>query len=108
MLVTTPDQTVQLYDVDSRARIGELIATRAPAGAIEGWLRPDGRALLINTRYGVEQWDLSPGAMLAATCELAGRNWTRTEWSTYVGSAPYETNCAQFGIPGSDAQHPTE
>ncbi len=108
LLVTTPDQTVQLYDVESRARIGEPIVTRAPAGAIEGWLRPDGRAVLINTRDGVVEWDLDPDAMVDATCELAGRNWTPIEWSTYVGDVPYETNCAQFGVPGAARQHPDE
>ena len=46
--------------------------------------------------------------MVRATCELAGRNWTPTEWSTYVGAAPYQTNCAQFGIPGLGDQHPDE
>ena len=61
LLVTTPDQTVQLYDVKSRARIGEPIPRRRRQGAIQGWLRPDGRALVINTRDGVVEWDLEPG-----------------------------------------------
>jgi hypothetical protein len=108
VLVTASDQTVQLYDVTRRARIGGPIPAPAPTGAIQAWLRPDGQALATNSGEGVVEWDLSPDAMLSATCELAGRNWTPTEWSTYVGATPYQTNCAQFGIPGLGDQHPDE
>ena len=38
MLVTAPDQTVQVYDSVSRTRIGDAIPSSAPEGTVEAWL----------------------------------------------------------------------
>ena len=71
------------------SRIGVPIQTQGVAGSVHAWLRPDGQALVTDSSDGVVQWNLDPDAMVEATCELAGRNWTPIEWSTYVGDAAY-------------------
>lgn len=100
MLVTAPDQTVQVYDMASRTRIGDAIPAAAADGMVEGWLRPDGAAVAVNGRFGVLEWTLDPKDLAAAACELAGRNLTLAEWSTYLGDQEYEPTCAE--LPAAD------
>ncbi|MGI8993777.1 MAG: BTAD domain-containing putative transcriptional regulator [Nocardioidaceae bacterium] len=100
LLVTTGDQSVQVYDVATRTRLGEAITSAAVNGEMEGWLRPDGMAVAVNGRLGVSVWSLNPPDLAAAACELAGRNLTRTEWETYLGSdVAYRPTCPQFTTP---------
>jgi hypothetical protein len=96
MLVTAPDQTVQVYDMASRTRIGEAIPAAAADGMVEGWLRPDGAAVAVNGPFGVLEWTLDPEALAAAACQLAGRNLTRAEWATYMTGQPFEQTCAAY------------
>jgi hypothetical protein len=97
MLVTAPDQTVQVYDSASRTRMGEAIPAAAPDGMVEGWLRPDGAAVAVNGPFGVLQWTLDPATLAVAACEMAGRNLTLAEWSTYLGDEQkYEPICPGF------------
>ena len=92
LVVTSPDQAVQIFDVRSGLRLGDAIPSESPR--TEGWLRPDGDAVAINVRAGVAVWELDPDHLLSAACRLAGRNLTRTEWSTYVGTArAYRHSC---------------
>jgi hypothetical protein len=97
MLVTAPDQTVQVYDSVSRTRIGDAIPSSAPEGVVEAWLRPDGKAVAVNGPFGLVEWNLDPDALAAAACELAGRNLTLAEWSTYLGDdQEYEPTCPDY------------
>jgi hypothetical protein len=96
-LVTSHDQTVNLFDWATRERWGDPIATQAPVGEVEGWLRPDGEAVLTNTGNGVVSWELRPRQMAAALCALAGRNPALQEWSSYVGdTTPYVELCPGY------------
>jgi len=96
LLVTAPDQTVQVYDMASRTRIGEAIPAAADNGMVEGWLRPDGAAVAVNGPFGVLEWTLEPKALAAAACELAGRNLTRAEWATYLPDQAYGRTCPDY------------
>ncbi len=91
LLVTSPDQTVQVYDVATRLRLGDPIVSESPR--TEGWLRPDGDGVAVNTRGGVALWQLDAQHLAGAACDLAGRNLTRAEWTTYVGDQPYRKTC---------------
>ena len=93
LLVTAPDQSVQLLDVATRTRLGDALTSRAPDGTTGGWLRPDGLAVVVNGDAGIVEWSLDPERLLQAACTLAGRNLTRTEWATYVGDVPYARTC---------------
>ena len=38
-------------------------------------------------------WQLDTGAWLEASCKIANRNMTQTEWMTYLGEQPYRKTC---------------
>jgi WD40 repeat protein len=95
LLATGANRVAQLFDSASWTRIGAIPA-HTPGSQIEGFLSPDGLAVLANGRLGVVEWDLDPEHMAEAACELAGRNLTRAEWQTYFGEQPYRRTCPQF------------
>ena len=87
------DDTVTLYDLVAGIRLGDPITSESPP-ITPGYLRPDGRELLVNMRDGVAVWNLDPDAQFDAACRLAGRDLTREEWATYFGAiAPYRSTC---------------
>lgn len=97
LVVTSADQTVQVYDMASRSRLGEPIESAAHDGLTEGWLRPDGSTVAVNGQSGVVAWVLDAELQAQAACVLAGRNLTRTEWSTYLGNGePYRATCPAY------------
>jgi len=97
------DQSVSLYDVPTRTRLGDPLPAAAVSsgnGAAQGFLRPDGTTVAINTRLGVSLWDIDPAHLAKAACTLAGRNLTRTEWTTYLsGLGPYHATCPDLPTP---------
>jgi hypothetical protein len=95
LLATGGNRVAQLFDSEAWIRVGAIPADTQES-VIEGFLRPDGRALLANGRLGVLEWDIDPDRMAEAACTLAGRNLTRPEWETYLGDQPYRRTCPQF------------
>jgi WD40 repeat protein len=95
LLATGANRVAQVFDSETWTRIGAIPA-HTPGSQIEGFLSPDGLAVLANGRLGVVEWDLDPEHMAEAACELAGRNLTRAEWQTYFGEQPYRRTCPQF------------
>ncbi len=96
LLARANDNTISLYDVQSRQRIGDSIAS----GNADADLRPDGRELLVagDDGTGVLAWNLDPLTLSQAACDVAGRNLTRPEWDTYIGHLDsYHQICPQFG-----------
>ena len=96
LLAGANDQTVSLFDVRTRQRIGDPIATLSPLSS-PGFLRPDGKELAINQRDGVILWNIDPEHLAAAACSLAGRNLTELEWDTLLGEiGPYRETCPEY------------
>jgi DNA-binding SARP family transcriptional activator/WD40 repeat protein len=95
LLATSNDQTVSIYDVASGTRLGDPIPTAAPF-IYPGWLHPNGHTLAVTVREGVAVWNIEPEHLVAAACELAGRNLTETERTTYLR----ETNGRHATCPG--------
>jgi hypothetical protein len=85
VLAVSADENLHLVDWFARTRLGDPIPTQPPDGAAAGWLRPDGKAMLVNTRQGVVLWDLDPAAMADSLCAMAGRNPQYAEWETFFG-----------------------
>ena len=92
LLATSLNQTLSIYDVASRSRLGDPIANEAPA--LTGGIRPDGKAVATNSPRGVTIWDINPDHLAHAACQVAGRNLTPTEWDTYLARlGNYRATC---------------
>jgi DNA-binding SARP family transcriptional activator/WD40 repeat protein len=111
LIAAADDQSVSVYDADAGIRLGEPIPSSAPryrevsvpigpelpSGTpvmYPGYLRPDGRVVLVTVAQGVAEWDLDPAHLSAAACAVAGRNLTEVEWATYASAlGPYRHTC---------------
>jgi hypothetical protein len=92
-VVSSNDESVSIYDVATRSRLGDPIPGDSPSNTL-ATLRPDGGALAVNVEGGIEVWDLDPGRLAEATCGIVGRNLTRTEWATYMSDfGDYRRTC---------------
>ena len=79
----------QLFDVAAHTPVGDPITQGGKTA-----LRPDGHELAVATPTGTVLWDLDPQHWLTAACQVAGRNMTPQEWTTYIGDlAPYRQTC---------------
>ena len=96
LLAAAADQSVSVYDVATRRRIGDPIRTFSPLiGA--GNLNPAGMRIAVNQRDGVVIWDIDPDRLATAACKLAGRNLTEVEWRTYLADfGPYRPTCPGY------------
>ena len=96
LLAAANDQTVALFDVATRRRIGDPIPAFSPLiGA--GHINSQGTQIAVNQRDGVVIWDIDPDVLAAAACQLAGRNLTETEWKTYLdGFGSYRPTCPEY------------
>jgi hypothetical protein len=89
------NQTLSIYDVATRTRLGDPIVDDVPF--FVGSLRPDGKAVATNARDGVAIWDIDPEHLADAACQFAGRNLTPSEWDTYLGDpGDYRTTCPNY------------
>jgi hypothetical protein len=87
---------VRLFDPATGQQIGDPFP-----GIVDNtgaWsLNPSGTLLELETRQGVDQWDLVPAHWAAAACQLAGRNLSLQEWNTYLAdTGPYARTCPQW------------
>ncbi len=92
-LITTAAGTIDLWDAETLARVGNL-----KAGIQEDVanVQPmsDGHTLMIGRPTGpVLTWDLRPEKLVELACSLAGRNLTREEWQEFIGARPYRHSC---------------
>ncbi len=96
LMVTSNGGSVHIYDTATQVALVGALWGLAAAERPAGWLRPDGKALLVSTPAGVVEWNLEPKALVKAVCDLAGRNMTRDEWAANVGDRPYVRLCAGY------------
>ena len=83
LVASSLNQTLSVYDVATRTRLGDPIANEMPF--FTEALRPDGKAIATNASRGVAVWDIDPEHLADAACKVAGRNLTAAEWDTYLG-----------------------
>jgi hypothetical protein len=62
----------------------------------------DGRTISVGGEpddgsHATQIWDLEPDHWPAAACRVAGRNLTREEWASNIGTlAPYRATCPEL------------
>ena len=96
LLVGSANQTLSIYDIATRTRLGDPIDTGRPliAGNAGPVLRPDGNAVAVNGRDGLTIWNIEPDRLADAACHIAGRNLTRAEWDAYLSEVgAYRATC---------------
>ena len=97
--------TASLIDVATRTRLGDPIDLGEQLrGYPSSDLAGNGlqAAFTLPTGRGVAVWDLNTDDWVQAACALAGRNLTKQEWDTYLGSlGEYHATCQQFPLPGT-------
>ena len=99
------DHNVILYDVASGVRIGTPITiaddeSNRIALSLDGrWLSVGGEAA--DGSHATKIWDLDPEHWATAACRVAGRNLTREEWASNIGTlAPYRATCPDLPVDG--------
>ena len=102
LLAAANDGTVSLYDVASRARLGDPLQL-GDNDSVPVNLRADGLEAAFGyygEDFGAVLWDLDPEHWANAACAIAGRNLTPEEWTTFIGDlAVYQATCPAFPLP---------
>jgi WD40 repeat protein len=87
------DGKFRLWDVAARRLIGAPL----PASDTAGWgtFFPDGKHVIAAFASGVGAiWNVDPAAWAGRACDVAHRDLTRAEWSTYLPGRAHRTVCA--------------
>lgn len=85
------DDSVTLWDLANHSSIGQL----RPMHAV--WdlaFSPDGKMLATTPPLTV--WDLDARSWINASCQRAGRNFTRQEWGSYFPGEDYRSTCSEW------------
>ena len=84
----------RLIDVATRTQIGSpLVGESDNDGAA---FSESGTVLQAYESGALYTWNVSARALAAQACSVAGRNFTRSEWSQYLGNRPYSAVCPGF------------
>ena len=94
MLVKSRPQYSGLHP-EPLARHHLVVAEGKGALAVEDLFAcaPYGRANIVADGRAFA-WDISPGALEATACKVAGRTLTEAEWALYLPDRPYAPACA--------------
>ncbi len=85
------DGTVEVWDGASGQRLITLHHEGVVLGAV--WSEDEQRILTWSGDGTARLWIIDVTSLLQETCELMPRNFTETEWHTYLGSVPYQRTC---------------
>ena len=92
LATASTDGSVHYWDIETRKRVAEL-----PHGSVVDnvFAAPQGSVVYSVGDGDLREWDLDPRRAVRAACTEAGRNLSRDEWDTYLGSEPYRLTCPQ-------------
>jgi WD40 repeat protein/class 3 adenylate cyclase len=79
-----------LWDTATGRSLGEPFEAGAPSMS---QFSPDGKTLYVSTFGGFSAFDVSPDAMIARACSIAGRTFTQGEWDRYLPDRPFDDPC---------------
>ena len=90
-------KSVRVWDVRTHQQIGAAFSSGpARRDIFDVKFSPDGRTLAtMDIGSLIRLWDVSlPENPVDAACRLAGENISRTKWSSYIQSEPFQQVCA--------------
>jgi WD40 repeat protein/transcriptional regulator with XRE-family HTH domain len=94
------DKTIMLWDLSDPRRLVPMYSLgRLEHNVSRMEIRPDGKTLISTfiEGYGLMIiWDLDPVSWIQKACQIAGRNFTREEWTQYFPDEAYRTTCPQW------------
>jgi WD40 repeat protein len=97
------DQDIILWDITDPASPLQRVVLKGHTSAVLNgtmFFLPDGKTLISASKEEVIFWDLDPQSWIEKACNLAGRNFTPSEWGQFVGrSLPYEETCPGLPVP---------
>ena len=88
------DGTARLWDLDSHRTT--LTVTENTGWVTAVAFSPDGKTLATTSWDHTARLTPTPAGWPAELCRRAGRNLSSSEWTFYVGSAPYRRLCPEF------------
>ena len=89
------DQTIILWDVKNHQRIGSFSGYPAP---IESLVFSQDGNTLASSSIDITLWDANEQLWAVASCQRAGRNFTRNEWNIYFPNEAYRPTCPNFPL----------
>jgi WD40 repeat protein/DNA-binding SARP family transcriptional activator len=85
---------VLLWDVATRATIGDPFPGPAADRPVAALFTPDGRHVVVVSDTGAGWiWNVDPSEWLPRACEVAGRSLTQQEWQQILPNRPYHATC---------------
>ena len=103
------DKTVILWDVSNRrspVQLGVPFGRRLETVRSVAF-NPDGKTLVSGSGDGaITLWDVGLASWQSHACQMAGRNFTRAEWTQYMGDEPYHKTCEQWPLEPEVAPTP--
>jgi WD40 repeat protein len=97
------DQTVILWDIaDPRRPLQRVVLGHHTSAILNGgiFFLADGKTLVSASKNEVIFWDIDPQSWVEKACNLAGKNFTQSEWVQFVGpSVPYHATCPDLHVP---------
>jgi FOG: WD40 repeat len=97
------DQAVILWDIsDPEHPIQRGVLGHHSSAVLNGaiFFLADGKTLISASKDEIILWDVDPQSWIEKACNLAGRNFSQSEWVQLVGrSVPYDPTCPDLLIP---------
>ena len=93
MLIVGWDNRAALYGLDAAVKLGDTMDTVSLELAQGAHLSRDGGRLVTGSEEGLLVWTLDPARHARAACDLAGRELTAIEWSTYFPDEQQRPTC---------------
>jgi hypothetical protein len=87
-----------VWDLSAKKPILELLYPLWDAGAAQIGFSNSGAAVDVCTGGTGIRIDISPESWQAQACEIAGRNFTQTEWQQYFPGKEYRKTCDQWPL----------
>lgn len=94
LLISSHDLSLSLWDVSQIDQARKYARTIVPEYTqLSALLTPDGRYLVVATTGAIEVRYATVADWRAASCAVANRNLTQSEWQSFFPNTPYQAAC---------------